>query len=258
MDRFVEGHLDLQVRISYPQHSNFLLRHGLAECRRVLDLGTGNGTFAARLAQDHPRIHFVGIDKRAPCVESAKGRTTGNFDVSQVDVFSRHSAFDFSAFDGVLMRYFLLHVDHARKILELFQQKSKRPSRFWIIDLDWSQFTCHPPHPSVEKMTGLVRDFCAKVSPDSRGGQNVLPLLRELEYENVVVEHLPFTHPAIPLEDLALYLKQEAQCYSRMMGRGPGDTDTAEIVQFFDREFQSGAFAVSYGMVLISAELKIN
>lgn len=255
LDSFVESHLNLQVKISYPDHHDFLLRHGLNSCSKVLDIGTGNATFASRLALDHPDIQFVGIDKRRPCVESGKKVEAHNLAVSLVDMFSREATFDFSQFDGFLMRYFLLHVDHSQKVLELLKAKSKRPSRFWIIDLDWSQFSCEPQNVVFDKLTLLVKEFCFKISIDSLGGQNVVPLLKKLNFQNISVENIPFLSTGIPIEDFALYLKQEVQCYSKMMGRAQHDPETREIIHFIETELPSGGFKISYGMVLISAEL---
>lgn len=249
IDQLVENHLNLQVKISYPDHHDFLIRHGLKECAHVLDVGTGNGTFVSRLAQDHPDIKFVGIDKRT------QNTRHDNIDFFQVDMFSRTSTFDFSLFDGFLMRYFLLHVDNSQKILELLKARSKRPSRFWIIDLDWSQFTCTPHSESFDKLTNLVKDFCSKISKETLGGQNVLPLLQRSDFQNIIVEHIPFSTQNIALDDLSLYLKQEVQCYSRMSGRALNDPDTHEIIRFIDEDVNSGKFQISYGMILLSAEL---
>lgn len=255
LDSLVENHLNLQVKISYPDHHDFLVRYGLNQCAQVLDVGCGNGTFVARLAQDHPRIQFVGIDKRKQCVESCHKILRENFTAQQVDMFSRESTFDFTPFDGMLMRYFLLHVDHAQKILELLKTKSKRPSRFWVIDLDWSQFSCSPHSETFDKLTTLVKDFCAKISKESMGGQRVVSLLQKLDYQNIDVENIPFTTKNTPLEDFVLYLKQEVLCYSIMIGRPMNDPETAEIIRFIDEEVTSGKSDISYGMVLVSAHL---
>ena len=255
LDLFVESHLNLQVKISYFDHHAFVVRHGLTECLRVLDVGTGNGAFAARLAKDHPTIQFVGIDKRKSCIDSCQDLLSKNFSAQQVDMFAKESEFNFSQFDGFLMRYFLLHVDNAQKILALFKTKAKRSSKFWIIDLDWSQFECVPQHSSFDKMTKLVKDFCSKISIDTQGGQNVLPMLEANGYQNIKVERIPFTQQNVPIEELALYLKQEMQCYSRMSGRPVNDPDTHEIIKFIDEDFRSGSFKISYGMILLCAEL---
>ena len=250
LDSLVESHLNLQVKISYSQHHDFLIRHQLNQCSNILDVGCGNGTFVARLAHDHPSIHFVGIDKR-----QYQKLNVENLEMRQLDMFSKNTTFDFSQFDGILMRYFLLHVDHAQKIFQIFKDKSKRPSRFWIIDLDWSQFSCVPQNENFDKLTKLVKEFCTKISVDSSGGQNVLQLLQKLNYQNIVVEHLPFTKKNIPLEELVQYLNQEVQCYSRMIGRSVNDLDTAEVIRFIDEDIRSEKFEISYGMILVSADL---
>lgn len=255
LDTFVERHLNHQVKISYNNHHNFLVRHGLEACSRVLDIGTGNGTFVRKLAEDHPNIHFVGIDKRKSCIDSAQKNVSRNFEAFQNDMFSRSGTFDYSAFDGFLMRYFLLHVDNAQKILELLKEKSKRPSRFWIVDLDWSQITCEPSHETFDKIIELVKHFCSKVSVETRGGENVVPLLQKIGFQNIKIENIPFNQKSMTLEDLATYIKNEILCYSYMSGKGVSDSGTKEIIRFIDEDIRSGKYNVSYGMILISAEL---
>lgn len=255
LDSFVDHHLNLQVMISYSDHHDFLLRHGLNECSQVLDIGAGNGTFVARLAQDHPDIQFTGIDKRKHCVESSQKLACENLSFALVDMFSRTSSFDFSRFDGFLMRYFLLHVDHAHKILELLKAKAKSRAKCWVIDLDWSQITCETTHPTFNKLIQLVKEFCSKVSISSMGGQNVVPLLKQAGFQDIILENIPFSSHNIPLDDFSRYLKQEMQCYSIMSGKASDDPETHEILQFIDEEVRSGKFQISYGMVLVSAQI---
>lgn len=253
VDQLVEDQLNLQVKISYQDHHEFLLRHGLKECARVLDIGTGNGAFVSRLSHDHPDIHFTGIDKRQSCLESAQRYVAHNLNFELVDMFSRRSAFDFSLFDGLLMRYFLLHVDHASKILELLQRQAKPGAKFWVIDLDFSQLTCLPHHKSFDKLVTLIKDFCQKISPESLGGNRVLPMMEALGFQNIEVQNVPFTTKKIAREDLVLYLKQEILCYSQMSGRPSQDTDTLEIIHFLDEVMRLGKYEISYGMILLGA-----
>ena len=255
LDSLVESQLNLQVKISYLEHHDFMLRHQLNACAHVLDVGTGNGAFLARLAQDHPRIQFFGIDKRKHCIENCKKLVRENLEFLQVDMFGRDSKFDFSQFDGFLMRYFLLHVDHSKKILELLKSRSRRPAKLWIIDLDFSQFSCDPPNKNFDRLTNLVKEFCIKTSVDSMAGQRVLPMLQALDFKNVVVENIPFSTSTVSIDDFALYLRQEVQCYSRMGGRLVNDPETFEILRFIDEYVTSGRFKISYGMVLLSVDL---
>lgn len=256
LDKFIENHLNLQVRISYSAHHDFLIRHGLNNCQTVLDLGTGNGTFVKKLANDHPEINFVGTDKRLSLVVACNREQYKNFRAMKVDIFSRQNNFNYNIFDGVIMRYFLLHVDHSQKILDLFIKEAKRPSHFWIIDLDWSTITCHPHHPVFDKFLKLIRDFCSKISIHSEGGSRMPSMLKNSNFTNIVVEQIPFDAKKMRLSDFVLYLKQEIICYSKMQGRIDQDPETLEILKFLDEEVGTGKIEIIYGMILISAELK--
>lgn len=251
LDALVEHHLNLQVEISYPEHRAFLLRHGLEKCADVLDVGTGNGAFISRLAKDHPGISFFGIDKRRPCIDACQRSIRENLGFSRVDMFGRQDDFDLGRFDGILMRYFLLHVDNSRKILELLQSKCKRPSRLWVIDLDWSEFSCTPRSDVFDRITKLVQDFCAHVSVDSHGANKIESLLRALDFQNIVVERAPLSYRSVSRDKLAQYLKQEVLCYSLMRGL----TVDEEILSFLEHDFKAGKCDISYGMTLVSAEL---
>lgn len=253
LNQLVEDQLNLQVSLSYQEHHAFLLRHGLLDCKRVLDIGTGNGLFAKRLATDHEDIEFVGIDKRKNCIESCIRNQARNLRFEQVDMFSKNTLFDFGAFDGFLMRYFLLHVDHSHKIFDRLKAQVKKRSHVWVIDLDYSQISCMPSHPVFDKFLRLVKEFCLKKSIDSLAGNRVASLLEERGYECISVEHHPFTSTHLSPSELGTYLQQEALCYSAMVGGTMNDPETLEIVTFFEKEVKTGNVHVSYGMILISA-----
>jgi hypothetical protein len=87
------------------------------------------------------------------------------------------------------------------------------------------------------------------------GGQKVFSLLQQNEFQNIHLEHIPFSTKTIHMEDFALYLKQEVLCYSIMSGRAQNDPETSEIIRFIDEEVKAGKYEISYGMVLVSAEL---
>lgn len=252
LNQLVENQLNLQVSLSYEEHHAFLLRYGLLDCKRVLDIGTGNGLFAKRLAIDHDDIEFVGIDKRRNCIESCARNQARNLHFEQVDMFSKSTTFDLGAFDGFLMRYFLLHVDHSHKIFDRLRAQVNKRSHVWIIDLDYSQISCTPPHPVFDKFLGLVKEFCLKKSIDSHAGNRIVSLLEERGMEDISVEHHPFTTEKFSALDLATYLQQEALCYSVMIGRSIDDPETQEITSFFEREVKTENVHVSYGMILVS------
>ncbi len=67
-------------------YHRLLLRQMPQPCRRVLDVGSGAGGFAARLAQRSEQVDA--LDRSAEMIEEAKGRTPGNVNCVLVDVLA--------------------------------------------------------------------------------------------------------------------------------------------------------------------------
>jgi len=256
LNTLIENHLNLQVKISYQDHHNFLLRHGLNQCKNVLDVGTGSGHFLKKLAHDHDEIQFVGIDKRIHLIESTMQEEFKNIQVFQVDMFSKNSNFDFSKYDGILMRYFLLHVDHSQKILDLLVKRAKRPSKIWIIDLDWSKIECIPKHPSFSHFLNPIKNFCQTVSKDSEGAKNIQAMLLKTGFQDVQSETISFNSKNISLLDFSQYLNQEILCYSLLLGKCQTDQEVIDALNFIKNYVKTKEVDVIYGMNLVFASLK--
>ncbi len=121
LDQVIEDQLNLQVKIAYGQHHQFMLDHGLMDCKKVVDIGMGNGLFLRTLAKDHPETMFVGLDKRQYFVDRCNALPMNNVSTYLIDLQDDHDLFSFQSFDGVVMRYFLLHVPNAKEILKNLQ-----------------------------------------------------------------------------------------------------------------------------------------
>lgn len=67
-------------------YHRLLLRELPRPCRRVLDVGCGAGTFAARLAEYSDQV--VAVDRSAEMIAEAKRRTPGNVDCVLADVLT--------------------------------------------------------------------------------------------------------------------------------------------------------------------------
>ncbi|OFZ13973.1 MAG: hypothetical protein A2Z20_10075 [Bdellovibrionales bacterium RBG_16_40_8] len=125
LDPVIEDQLNLQVTIAYDRHHQFMRETRFDDCKQVLDIGTGNGLFLRRLAGDHPDKSFVGVDKRQHFLDRCNLTPMKNISFCLADVQDAQ-AIKLSDFDGVLMRYFLLHVSNARDILKNLKSKLKK------------------------------------------------------------------------------------------------------------------------------------
>lgn len=250
LDKILDDQLNLQVELSYDRHHAFILKYGLNFCRKVLDCGTGNGFFVRTLAADHPGISFIGIDKRSHFVDRCNSFPVVNVSTIQLDVQDNGSNFNFSEFDGVLMRFFLLHVSNAKDILRSFKEKLNRGTHIWVIDVDLSDFHCEPKNPSFKLLNNLVSEFCEKNSIDTFAGQKLRPIFDELGFQDVVQISDPFTVDNTPIDEFVKFLTQETSCYSQMVGRSVDDSETAEILQFIKTVVKDKEVKINYGMTL--------
>ncbi|OFZ13972.1 MAG: hypothetical protein A2Z20_10070 [Bdellovibrionales bacterium RBG_16_40_8] len=110
-------------------------------------------------------------------------------------------------------------------------------------------------HKSFDKLSSFFNEYCSKNSVDTYAGQKLGPIFDELGFKNVRKLNDPFSSKNTRLDYLTRFLKQEAYCYSRMNGRPAGDLETAEILDFIDREVPTSAVDISYGMILWHAEV---
>jgi ubiquinone/menaquinone biosynthesis C-methylase UbiE len=248
LDSLVESQLNLQIAIAMGRHFDFLIRHGLKSCRRVADLGTGNGGFLKTLAAKETAIQFVGIDKRESLLKRAAKNSPKNTAWLLVD--AQDSADSLQNLDGLLMRYFFLHVPNALEILQGWVPKLLSGGHVWVIDVDLADFRCSPPHPGFEALRSLVLDFCREHSVDSHAGQNIGPLLKEAGLKDVRSELDPFASSNTNLEQLAQFIKQEATLYHVLLGRPENDVSLKQIHDFAENEVRQGHAQISYGMIL--------
>ncbi len=255
LDQIIDDQLNLQVKMSYDRHHQFMLKHKLGECKSVLDVGTGNGLFVRTLAHDHPEIQFTGIDLRQHLVDRCNSVPMPNVRAERVDMQDPLSVFDFSQFDAVVMRYFLLHVPNAKEILQGLKSKMKQGTRFYIIDVDLSVFECTPENATFEKLKRLIGQFCEKNSIDTHAGQKLMPIFQELGFSDIIGVSDPFSTRTSSLDDMVRFMRQEALCYSQLTGRSENDVETAEILDFIEKQVGSGKFNVDYGMILWHATI---
>ena len=249
----IDDQLKLQIEIAFQRHYEFMVRHGLKDCRSVLDLGTGNGAFLRRLAGHEPKLYFIGVDKREALLDLAREGAPKNTTWHLLDAEATVAKLDYGKIDAVLMRYFLLHIPNARQLLQAWIEKLKPGTRIWIIDVDLSKFECEPLHPAFEKLARLVQDFCSVHSVDTNAGQKLGTLLTDLGCKNVEFESDPFASGNTEPQALAKFLRQEAMLYACLLEKPSDWPDLAEISAFIDDEVVPGRCKVSYGMVCWSA-----
>ena len=249
----INDQLNLQVNISYSRHHAFMLKHGLAACRRVLDLGTGNGHFLSKVAGSHSSIRFYGIDDKPHMIEAAKERDAKNVEWRIADVNDFGKLPDLRGIDGILMRYFILHLPNIREVLARIAGSVRKGTVLWIFDVDLNEFVCDPPHRAFDLIKDLARRFCDRFSNESEAASQLPDILAGAGFAFVEKEIEPFSNKEMESRLFEKFLSQEVYLYSRFLRQRQNSRDMTAIRHFIRHEVASGDHEVRYGMVMVAA-----
>lgn len=182
LEGLVDDQLNLQVKMQFKHHHQFMLNNGLDKCSNVIDLGTGNGTFLHELAKAHPNIYFTGVDNQEHMVNKASGARIDNIKCLVADVNNPQTIPSMGNADGVLMRYILLHLSDTSNVLSKLHKALKKNTRLWIIDLDLEHYVCNPPHEAFELIKGLVKRFCGEHGRNGNIGSKLINILKNIGF----------------------------------------------------------------------------
>ncbi len=108
------------------------------EVNRVLDIGTGEGSFILAVAEQRPDIKFIAIDHNDSLIKSAMRAhsASGLNDLCfQQALFDEN--FEEDNFDVIFMRFCLEHVEEPLDILSEVYRRLKPGGRIGMIDEYW-------------------------------------------------------------------------------------------------------------------------
>jgi ubiquinone/menaquinone biosynthesis C-methylase UbiE len=254
LQALIDDQLRLQVQISFRHHHTFLQENGLGQCQKVMDLGTGNGLFLQQVALNHPRINFIGIDNQLHMIAQAQKSNLRNvqwdtWDANKIGKFS-----ELSKIDGVIMRYFILHLPHMEGVLRDLANRLKKGAMLWIFDLDLNHFRCNPSHPVFDQIRQLVKTFCDRFSIDSQAGTLLPPLLERSGFRVMQNVAEPFGNRTVDPSQFQKFLSQEVELYWRFLNRDLHDPDFLAMNDFIRTSTVHSGYTIQYGMVMLSAQ----
>ncbi len=253
LEDVINNQLKLQVDISYGRHHSFMLKHGLSVCKNVMDLGTGNGYFLSRVAGNNRDIKFYGIDNKAHMISSAMKSDVANVEWHTGDIHDMATIPSMSNMDGILMRYFVLHLPDVRKILTKIGEHVKKGTVLWIFDLDLNEFVCEPHQIAFDLLKNLVQRFCDHYSIDSKAASLLPDFLDDAGFELLEKEVEPFSNRNVDKQLFQKFLSQEVYLYSNFLNERQDTGEIESIKNFIRHQAISDNYMVQYGMVMIGA-----
>ena len=251
-DGLLAAQLQLQVRIQFSAHHEFLLAHNLTACRTVLEIGVGDGTFLRQLALTHPRIAFLGVDNSADMIRRAPKGAPANMRCAYGDARDFLRIPQIGDVDGAIMRYVLLHLVDKASILGNLHNALRPGARIWLIDLDLEQFASDPPSVEFDWVREQVRVFCAGHGLTSNYGSEFVAMLENAGFHDVRKEIERFDNTRIDPGEFAQFIRNEVTLYRRALS-SPMSAAEAEALEKFLRSLADQRVRVNYGVSLITA-----
>lgn len=253
MNTKIQRQLALQVSLSLDRHDTFLDQHGLETCGIVIDVGTGSGQFLKEVATRYPGIRFVGIVNKPHMVEAASNHAVSNVDWVLADALDDATAQAVERADGILMRYFLLHLQDTCSSLKRLLDSARPGTRLWIMDLDLDNNICDPPSQVFADFVGLVQRFCDDIKVDIRTGSHLPAFLDACGFDVDEVAPEPFNSKEVERVVFIEYVMREALLYHYHLYGSPGEKQLQPLREFLEGLVSDQDQFVQYGMVMISA-----
>jgi ubiquinone/menaquinone biosynthesis C-methylase UbiE len=252
LEKAVQDQLKLQVAMQFEHHHGFMLKNGLDGCRNVIDLGTGNGAFLAKLARKHPHTSFTGIDSHEGMLNHARKIHLDNVRWCMGDVNDFESIPGLKNADGVLMRYLLLHLKDTSTVISNVYEGLPNDARLWIIDLDIEHFHCDPPHEAFDLIKRLLRQFFDEHGKDSNVGSRLRGMLEGVGFHTIDQETEELNTESVDIGLLQRFMKQEVIAYRHMLPDFLTGEELAMIEKFIEDLSLEDTF-VNYGVTMVSA-----
>jgi len=163
-----------------------LLRKG--KCRRVLDIGCGEGSFLLKVAAQVKNALFVGIDQNHLAVEDARRRLdrTGVRNAAFQTAFFDPS-FERIKYDAVLTRYTLQHASHPETFVRAVLERLKKKGLFIAVESLDAHSGCAQAAPVWIRFLEALHAIHARGGSNDSMGQTLGRLFRGAGFAEVRV-----------------------------------------------------------------------
>jgi SAM-dependent methyltransferase len=201
----------------------------------------------------HPKIKFRGVDNKDHMIQEAQLRDEENAIWLQSDALDEAFQSKLNAFDGILMRYFVLHLRDTEAALLRMLRKVRPGTRLWIFDLDIDHSKCEPKEDAFNALQEFVRSFCEENAVKIKTGSTLPPILDAAGFRVDDVSVEPFDNQKIDPALFAEYLFREATLYYHFLKGAKNPEKLREIEHFLFNVMRRDTHFVQYGMTMIGA-----
>ncbi|MBX3161506.1 MAG: methyltransferase domain-containing protein [Deltaproteobacteria bacterium] len=186
-DASMVRNLAAQADAIWPQEEPIVRAHALPPTPRILDVGTGTGEIASRLARAFPTAHVIGVDLLEDHLALARTRYA---DLADRLEFRRADAFELPfaahAFDLVVCRHVLQAIPHPERVLAEMVRVARPGGTLHLIPEDYDMIHAAPARLDVNAFwRAAPRAYAAASGTDLFIGRNAYHHLRKLPVTDI-------------------------------------------------------------------------
>ena len=158
------------------------------KCRKVLDVGCGEGSFLLELGRRLRGTRFLGIDHNELAIADAlrRGRRTPAGNVSFRTAFF-DAAFEPGAYDAILTRYTLQHASDPLAFVGAVRDRLRRKGRLIAVESLDTHSGCREPDEVWDRFRASVAAIHRRAGSNDALGQSLGWLLRTGRLSEVTV-----------------------------------------------------------------------
>jgi len=203
-DESMVRNLAAQADAIWPQEEPIMRSHALPDAPRILDVGTGTGEIALRLAKLFPRATILGIDIIEAHLEIARRRAT---ELGDRVTFAVADAFELpytdASFDLVVCRHVLQAIPTPERVLAELVRVLRAGGVLHVIPEDYDMIHMGSRTDVSWFWHAAPRAFAAATNTDLHIGRNIFRHLRALPVERIRYDYVHVDTQRVPRETFA-------------------------------------------------------
>lgn len=158
--------------------------------RRILEVGSGLGILAARVAESAPDATVVGLERS----DEQLARAQFSWHVRFVRGDAHRLPFAAASFDLAYCRYVLEHVGDPMKVLHEMYRLLRDDGRIAAMENDISAMRYDPPSRAFDEVWGAFAELQRRIGGDGLIGSKLFRMLRHTGFRDIELSIQPEVH----------------------------------------------------------------
>lgn len=211
-------------------------RHGFPKSGKILEVGTGQGLRAFKMAEMEKDCHVIGVDRSSEMLTQAQSLHGGkaNLEFKQADIYQL--PFEDNSFDFIYARLVFMHLSDPIKALHNLKRVLKPKGVLLIEDADRDCMFFEPSTKNFPVFWEKVQAGQRKLGGDPNVGRKLAPYFKQLMLQDIAVEMQPIYGSGKDIAFLAETLMPSLNIYLDPKDRPFGERAIEELKQLSTNE----------------------